>query len=67
MIYQQWTLYRPKSLKIPVYAGTFLDHTAPLRLRITRESPDSCVSDNVDVVLKKSHKKIKSFRKVIAF
>ena len=67
MICKQWTLGSPKSLKFTVYLGTFLDYTSPVRVRMFWKSPDSCVSDNIDEVLKKSHQKILNSRKVTAF
>ena len=45
----------------------FLDHTAPLRLRIIHKSPDSCVSDNVDMVLKNHMKKYYFLKKLERF
>ena len=44
--------------------ATFLDYTSLLRARITWQTPDSCFSDQVELVLKKSHQKISSFDKV---
>ena len=37
---------------------TMLDYISPLRTRISSKLPDSCFSDIVDLVLKKSHRKI---------
>ena len=45
---------------------TFMADTSLQGAGISRVSPDSCFSDNVDIFRKKSHRKIFSFRKVTA-
>ena len=54
-------------LKLWVYLVTVLDYTSPLRVRMSRKSPDSCVSHKVDIFRKKIYQKILSFKKVTAF
>ena len=46
--------------------ATVLSYTPPLRAGMSWKTPDSCVSQKIDIFRKKNHQKILSFKKVTA-